>query len=288
MNLSTGHSRIFEQAVAIESSRERAAFLDQVCAGNAELRQWLERMLQGHFQETGFLPTPAPKETLSREGVGCQIGPYKLLEQIGEGGFGVIYMAEQLAPVVRKVAVKIVKPGMDTKQVIARFESERQALALMNHPNIAQILDGGTTPSGRPYFVMELVNGISITEFCNHEQLSIQKRILLFLKVCAAIHHAHQKGIIHRDLKPSNILITLHGSEAIPKIIDFGIAKALHHRLTEKTLFTQFQQFIGTPAYMSPEQANLSGLDIDTRSDVYSLGVLLSSSHFEKMRTGSF
>ncbi len=194
---------------------------------------------------------------------------------MGEGGFGVVYMAEQLEPVRRKVALKIIKLGMDTRQVVARFESERQALALMDHPNIARVFDGGATESGRPYFVMELVKGIPITEYCDQNQLSPRERLELFVPVCQAVQHAHQKGIIHRDLKPSNVLVTLHDGRPVPKVIDFGIAKATNQRLTEKTLFTEFRQFIGTPQYMSPEQAEMSGLDVDTRSDIYSLGVLL-------------
>jgi len=209
------------------------------------------------------------------EGPGTRIGRYKLLEQIGQGGFGVVYMAEQVEPVQRKVALKVVKAGMDTKEVIARFEAERQALALMDHPNIARVLDAGTTQAGRPYFVMELVKGIPITEFCDLKKLSPAERLELFIKVCQAVQHAHQKAIIHRDLKPSNVLVTLHDGEPVPKVIDFGIAKALGPKLTEKTLFTGFAHLLGTPAYMSPEQAELSGLDIDTRSDIYSLGVLL-------------
>src|SRR5713226_3472608 len=203
------------------------------------------------------------------------IGRYKLLEKIGEGGFGVVYMAEQQEPVQRKVALKIIKPGMDTREVIARFEAERQALALMDHPNIARVLDGGATEAGRPYFVMELVRGIAVTDYCDQNNLTTTERLQLFMKVCHAVQHAHQKAVIHRDLKPSNILVTLHDGEPVPKVIDFGVAKALGHKLTEKTLFTSFAQMIGTPAYMAPEQADTSGLDIDTRSDIYSLGVLL-------------
>ncbi|MDC0325378.1 WD40 repeat domain-containing serine/threonine protein kinase [bacterium] len=212
----------------------------------------------------------------SMEGAGSMIGRYKLLQCIGEGGFGVVYMAEQQEPVVRKVALKIIKLGMDTRQVIARFEAERQALAMMDHPNIAKVLDAGSTDTGRPYFVMELVKGESITRFCNEHGLSSDQRLLLFMDVCAAVQHAHQKGVIHRDIKPSNILVMLHeGQKPMPKVIDFGIAKATQQRLTEKTLFTEYHQMLGTPAYMSPEQAQFSGLDTDTRSDIYSLGVLL-------------
>jgi len=217
------------------------------------------------------LPTAAG----GNEKPGDRIGRYKLLQQIGEGGFGTVFMAEQLEPVQRKVALKVIKPGMDSREILARFEAERQALALMDHPNIARVLDGGTTASRRPYFVMELVKGIPITDYCDQASLSTRERLELFIKVCRAVQHAHQKGIIHRDLKPSNVLVTLHDGEPVPKVIDFGVAKALGQKLTEKTLFTRFEQMLGTPAYMSPEQAALGGLDIDTRSDIYSLGVLL-------------
>jgi len=211
----------------------------------------------------------------SPNGPGDQIGRYKLLQLIGEGGFGSVYMAEQQEPVRRKVALKIIKLGMDTKQVIARFEAERQALALMDHPNIARVLDAGSTETGRPYFVMELVKGVPVTEYCRENTLTTTDRLELFTKICQAIQHAHHKGIIHRDLKPGNVLVTLHDGIAVPKVIDFGIAKALHQRLTEKTLFTESHQFMGTPVYMSPEQAEMSGLDVDARTDIYSLGVLL-------------
>ncbi|MGK0184296.1 MAG: tRNA A-37 threonylcarbamoyl transferase component Bud32 [Verrucomicrobiales bacterium] len=206
---------------------------------------------------------------------GVQIGRYKILQLIGEGGFGMVYMAEQVESVHRRVALKIIKAGMDTKQVIARFEAERQALAMMDHPNIARVLDVGETEEGRPYFVMELVKGMPITTYCHEEKLSIEVRLQLFMQVCTAVQHAHMKGIIHRDLKPSNILVTLHDGDPVPKVIDFGIAKAMDQRLTDKTLFTRYDHMVGTPAYMSPEQAALSGLDVDTRSDVYALGVLL-------------
>ncbi|MCH7870616.1 MAG: protein kinase, partial [Planctomycetes bacterium] len=209
------------------------------------------------------------------EGSGTRIGRYKLLRRIGEGGFGSVWMAEQTEPVLRKVALKIIKLGMDTKQTLARFEAERQALAMMDHPSIARVLDGGATDSGRPYFVMELVKGVSITQYCDTERLRTRDRLDLFIRVCNAVQHAHQKGIIHRDLKPSNVMITLHDGKPVPKVIDFGIAKATGARLTEKTFFTEYGQLIGTPAYMSPEQAEMSGLDVDTRSDIYSLGVLL-------------
>ncbi|HEV8001919.1 MAG TPA: serine/threonine-protein kinase, partial [Planctomycetaceae bacterium] len=207
--------------------------------------------------------------------VGIVIGSYKLIEQIGGGGFGLVFVAEQQKPVRRRVALKVIKPGMDTHEVITRFEAERQALALMDHPNIARVLDAGTTDSGRPYFVMELVHGIPITEYCDRNRLTPGERLELFVLVCRAIQHAHQKGIIHRDIKPSNVLVTLHDGIPVVKVIDFGVAKALHQPLTDKTIYTRFAQIIGTPLYMSPEQAEMSGLDIDTRSDIYSLGVLL-------------
>jgi serine/threonine protein kinase len=209
------------------------------------------------------------------ERVGSVIGPYKLMEQIGEGGFGLVFVAEQHEPVRRKVALKVIKPGMDSAQVIPRFEAERQALALMDHPHIAKVLDAGATDSGRPYFVMELVKGIPITEYCDKNQLAPRERLELFVTVCQAIQHAHQKGIIHRDVKPSNVLVTSHDGKPAAKVIDFGVAKAMHQQLTAHSIYTNFAQMIGTPLYMSPEQAEMSGLDIDTRSDIYSLGVLL-------------
>jgi len=223
---------------------------------------------------------PAPRPTVKvalpeEETPGAIIGRYKLLEKVGEGGFGVIYVAEQREPVKRRVALKIIKLGMDTRQVVARFEAERQALALMDHPNIARVFDAGATETGRPYFVMELVRGIKITDYCDQNNLSTRERLDLFIKVCQAIQHAHQKGIIHRDIKPSNTLVTVNDGVPVPKVIDFGIAKATQGELTDKTLYTQFQQFIGTPAYMSPEQAEMTSLDIDTRCDIYALGVLL-------------
>ncbi|MGE0376075.1 MAG: protein kinase [Planctomycetaceae bacterium] len=209
------------------------------------------------------------------EGPGDTIGPYKLREQIGEGGMGLVFVAEQTAPVRRQVALKVCKPGMDTKEVMGRFEAERQALAVMDHPNIAKVFDAGTTDSGRPYFVMELVRGIPITEYCERAKLDTRERLKLFITVCQAVQHAHMKGIIHRDIKPTNVMVTLHDGVPVPKVIDFGVAKALNQRLTEQTVYTQYSQLIGTPLYMSPEQAEFSGLDIDTRTDVYSLGVLL-------------
>jgi serine/threonine protein kinase len=229
-----------------------------------------------------FLESPAPganfPATIGQpitEKPGTQIGPYKLLQQVGEGGMGVVYMAEQKKPVKRRVALKIIKPGMDTRQVIARFEAERQALALMEHPNIARVLDAGATDSGRPYFVMELVNGVPITQYCDEKHLSLRERLELFIPVCRAVQHAHQKGIIHRDLKPSNIMVARYDGHPVPKVIDFGVARAANQTLTEKTLFTELGQIVGTLEYMSPEQAERNQLDIDTRSDVYSLGVVL-------------
>src|SRR5262245_19174746 len=255
-------------------------FLNEACGQNAELRARVEQLLQAH-QQMGSIhggaaaPVVTVDELPATEGPGTVIGPYKLLEQIGEGGFGVVFMAEQTQPVRRKVALKVLKPGMDTRQVVARFEAERQALAIMDHPNIAKVLDGGATASGRPYFVMELVKGMPITEYCDQNHLTPRQRLDLFIPVCQAVQHAHQKGIIHRDLKPSNVLVVMHDTTPVPEIIDFGIAKALGQDLTDKTLFTGFAQMVGTPLYMSPEQAGQSGLDTDTRSDIYSLGVLL-------------
>ncbi|MHC4448635.1 MAG: protein kinase domain-containing protein [Planctomycetota bacterium] len=264
---------IFDEALRKEGEAARSAFLDGACGIDADLRTRVDALLRAHDEAGEFLQSPATAAAF--EGPGTQIGRYKLLQLIGEGGMGAVYMAEQLEPVRRKVALKIIKLGMDTKQVIARFEAERQALALTDHANIARVLDAGATDTGRPYFVMELVKGISISDYCDKNNLSVKERLRLFLPICAAIQHAHQRGIIHRDLKPSNVLVTLHDGVPVPKVIDFGIAKATNQRLTEKTLFTEFRQMIGTPEYMSPEQAEMSGLDVDTRTDVYSLGVLL-------------
>src|SRR5262245_49833557 len=270
---------IYHIARRIADSEARAAYLEQVCTGDPALRGRVERLMRVCEQEASFLEVPACGATVdlptAPERPGTVIGPYTLREQIGECGMGVVYVAEQNQPVRRKVALKVIKPGMDTKQVIARFEAERQALAMMDHPNIARVFDGGVTESGRPYLVMELVRGIPITDYCDREQLSIPERLELFVLVCRAVQHAHQKGIIHRDLKPSNVLVTVIDGAAVPKVIDFGVAKATGASLTERTIYTAFQQFIGTPLYMSPEQADLSGMDIDTRSDIYSLGVLL-------------
>jgi eukaryotic-like serine/threonine-protein kinase len=271
---------IFAQALDVPAG-ERAAFLDRACGGDSQLRAELESLLEADDRTGDLLDLPdAPAATSDAPGPtpGAVIASrYKLLEQIGEGGFGVVYLAEQERPVRRKVALKVLKPGMDTKQVVARFEAERQALALMDHPNIAQVFDGGTTPDGRPFFVMELVRGVPITQFCDQHHLGVRDRLGLFVHVCRAVQHAHTKGVIHRDLKPSNVLVTEHdpGAPEVPKVIDFGVAKALGRRLTDRTLFTCPAQMVGTPLYMSPEQAELTGLDVDTRSDIYSLGVLL-------------
>jgi serine/threonine protein kinase len=271
---------LFNEAKAKPAGAERDRFLAQACGNDSHLRQQLLSLLQAEADEgdSDFLKrTPLLRSTaLVTEKPGDRIDRYKLLQQLGEGGCGVVYMAEQEEPVRRRVALKVIKLGMDTKSVIARFEAERQALALMDHPNIAKVLDGAATEAGRPFFVMELVRGIKVTDYCDQNNLSTEQRLELFTQVCHAVQHAHQKGIIHRDLKPSNILVTLHDGVPVPKVIDFGIAKATSdQRLTDKTIFTAFEQFIGTPAYMSPEQAEMSGLDIDTRSDIYSLGVLL-------------
>ncbi|MSU63797.1 MAG: serine/threonine protein kinase [Pedosphaera sp.] len=268
---------IFNDAAELANPAERAAYLQQACGGNHDLRRKIEELLSAHGEAGSFLGDGGPTTILVpiTERAGDRIGRYKLLQQIGEGGCGVVYMAEQEEPVRRRVAVKVIKLGMDTKNVIARFEAERQALAMMDHPNIAKVLDAGATDTGRPFFVMELVRGVKITEYCDQHSLTTRERLDLFIKVCQAIQHAHQKGIIHRDIKPSNILVTVNDGVAVPKVIDFGIAKATEGRLTNKTLFTQFEALIGTPAYMSPEQAIMTSLDIDTRSDIYSLGVLL-------------
>jgi serine/threonine protein kinase/tetratricopeptide (TPR) repeat protein len=303
---------IFTEALEKEDPAERAAFLEGACAGDARLRQRVERLLGRHDHAGSFLEQPVLSGDATTdhqrpisEQPGSIIGPYKLLQQIGEGGFGVVFEAEQERPVRRRVALKVIKPGMDTREVIARFEAERQALAMMDHPNIAKVHDAGTTggesrvksqePSaksgsspaldsrlsaldysaGRPYFVMELVQGVPITEYCDECNLTTRERLELFVTVCQAVQHAHQKGVIHRDIKPTNVLVAIQDGQPAPKIIDFGVAKAIGQQLTEHTLMTAFAQMVGTPLYMSPEQAELSPLGVDTRSDIYSLGVLL-------------
>jgi serine/threonine protein kinase len=249
--------------------------IESLLRATPEAEDFFDRNAVNVSKLPGLTDAEATVMTPIAEGPGTRIDRYKLLQQIGEGGMGVVYMAEQEEPVRRRVALKIIKLGMDTRQVVARFEAERQALALMDHPNIAKVLDGGVTETGRPYFVMELVQGVPITDFCDKAKLSAKERLKLFMQVCQAIQSAHQKGVIHRDIKPSNVLVTLHDGVPVPKVIDFGIAKATNQKLTEKTLFTNFATMIGTPAYMSPEQAEMSGLDIDTRTDIYALGVLL-------------
>ncbi|MCO6046392.1 serine/threonine-protein kinase [Aeoliella sp. ICT_H6.2] len=274
---------IFRVALSLDDAEQREQFLNNVCRDNDLLRREIESLLAEDARAEGFMAMGVDPlgesidvtEDWHEQSTSESIGRYKLLQKIGEGGFGDVYMAEQTEPIVRRVALKVIKLGMDTRQVIARFEAERQALAMMDHPNIAKVFDAGATSQGRPFFVMELVHGQPVTEFCDKNRLSTEQRLRLFANICNAVQHAHQKGIIHRDLKPSNVLVSQSDEGPIPKIIDFGIVKATQHRLTDKTLFTRFEQFIGTPYYMSPEQADPSRSDIDTRSDVYSLGVLL-------------
>jgi serine/threonine protein kinase len=272
---------IFLAAVDKATPEERAAFLDQACGADADLRRRVEALLRAHDDPGRFLEPAAPEQGKTgdagplAEGPGTCIGPYKLVQQIGEGGMGVVYIADQAEPVKRRVALKIIKPGLDSEHVIHRFEAERQALAMMDHTNIARVLDAGTTAAGRPYFVMELVKGVPITKYCDELHLSLRERLELFVPICQAVQHAHLKGIIHRDLKPTNVLVAMEDGRPVPKVIDFGVAKALHNRLTERTLVTEFGAVVGTLEYMSPEQAELSALDIDTRADLYSLGVLL-------------
>jgi serine/threonine protein kinase/tetratricopeptide (TPR) repeat protein len=271
---------IFDAARQIATPDDRRLYVQRACGDNAALRARVEALLRLCDREPNFLepPTGGVGRTVAdpvHEGPGATVGPYQLRERLGEGGFGVVWLAEQQRPVRRQVALKVLKPGMDTKQVVARFEAERQALALMDHPNIARVYDGGATASGRPYFVMELVRGVPVTDFCDQHHLTVRQRLGLFVSVCQAVQHAHQKGVIHRDLKPSNVLVARHEGTPVVKVIDFGIAKALGQHLTDKTLVTHVAQVVGTPLYMSPEQAELSGRDIDTRTDVYALGVLL-------------
>ncbi len=272
---------VFLLAVDATAPDGRAEVLDRECGADTELRQRVEVLLQAHDGSAGLLDKPpvpvgsTVDDPRRIEGPGSRIGPYKLLQQIGEGGMGVVFLAEQIEPVQRKVALKVIEPGMDTHHVVARFEAERQALALMDHPNIAKVLDAGATDSGRPYFVMELVKGLPMTKYCDQEHLTPQERLQLFLPICQAVQHAHQKGIIHRDLKPSNILIALYDGRPVPKVIDFGVAKATGIKLIDRTLFTEVGHAIGTWEYMAPEQAELNNLDIDTRADIYALGATL-------------
>jgi len=287
---------LFNAALQLPAN-ERANYLSETCRSDAELHHRITTLLRAHEQAGAFLDETLDRLSASSGAVGprqfngdkdepglavrggerCgdQVGRYKLLQQIGEGGCGTVYMAEQEEPVRRRVALKVIKLGMDTRQVIARFEAERQALAMMDHPNIAKVFDAGATESGRPYFVMELVRGVKLTDFCDENKISTEERLRLFVDVCHAVQHAHQKGIIHRDIKPSNILVPVNDGVPVPKVIDFGIAKATQGKLTDQTLFTAFEQFIGTPAYMSPEQAVMTSVEVDTRTDIYSLGVLL-------------
>src|SRR3954453_19161510 len=288
---------IFGEALARQDGTERAAYLDEACRGDAGLRTQVETLLKDHERIGRFLGTAAglmpsaghgPKDLRVGEhtrartpercgpaGPGSTIGPYRLLQALGEGGMGTVYMAQQAEPVRRKVALKVIKAGMDSRQVVAWFEAERQALALMDHVTIAPVLAAGATESGRPYFVMELVHGVPITRYCDDNRLTPRQRLELFVPVCRAIQHAHQKGIIPRDIKPSNVLVTLYDGKPVPKVIDFGVAKATEQRLTERTLFTNYGTLVGTLEYMSPEQTEMNALGVDTRSDVYSLGVLL-------------
>jgi serine/threonine protein kinase len=283
-------NEIFLAALEIKSPDGRQAHLDAVCSGDEELRHQVKALLKAHDQAENFLERQVDPEftgafatktkeadspAATSEQPGDRIGPYKLLQKLGEGGMGAVWAAEQSEPVKRRVALKLIKAGMDSTHVLRRFEAERQALALMEHPNIAKVLDAGATPQGRPYFAMELIKGIPITKYCDQEHLTPRERLELFIPVCQAVQHAHQKGVIHRDLKPSNVLIALYDGKPVPKVIDFGVAKATSQRLTERTMYTEVGQIVGTLEYMAPEQAELNNLDIDTRADIYSLGVIL-------------
>ncbi len=284
---------VFFDALDIESPGERAAFIEDACHGKPELRAAVTALFEAHECDRNVIDRPVASDGMfqvndldetqwrpaplspAHPALGARIGPYKLMEQIGEGGFGLVYVADQQEPFRRRVALKIIKPGMESREVLSRFEAERQAIALMDHPNIARIFDAGATPSGQPYFVMELVRGVSLIAFCDSQKLDTSERLRLFVTICNAVQHAHQKGVIHRDLKPSNILVTLQDGQPVVKVIDFGVAKAIGQSLSTKTIYTRFASMIGTPAYMSPEQAEISAVDVDTRSDIYALGVLL-------------